>query len=347
MLTVVQAAYPLAPVSMDATGGAEQVMAMLDRALVTAGHHSIAVACEGSRVEGELLSFRLRASFDEEARQEAQRACLARIVEAIDRWDPDLVHMHGVDFYGYLPPEGVPVLATLHLPVSYYPRSVFEIRRAGTYLNCVSEAQRRTCPPCSNLLATIENGVLIRGGAGTDGCDTSRDYALALGRICPEKGFHLALEAASMAGVPLWIAGKVYPYADHQRYFEQEIVPRLRPPHRFLGPVGFARKSELLASARCLLAPSLAAETSSLVAMEAMSCGTPVIAFPSGALADMVEHERTGFLVTNVEEMAAAIARTGEIDPEECRHIADVRFSASGMARRYLELYGSLCRALQ
>ena len=85
-------------------------------------------------------------------------------------------------------------------------------------------------------------------------------------------------------------------------------MPRLDRRRRFLGPLGFARKRRLLAAARCLLVPSLARETASLVAMEALACGTPVIAFPNGALAEVVEDGRTGFLVENTREMAAAIA---------------------------------------
>jgi hypothetical protein len=111
-----------------------------------------------------------------------------------------------------------------------------------------------------------------------------RNFALALGRICPEKNFHVALDAGTQAGVPVWIGGKVYPYPEHEIYFRQEIMPQLRHGNRFLGPLTAQRKMQLLATAKCLLVPSLAPETSSLVAMEACSVGTPVIAFPSGAL---------------------------------------------------------------
>ena len=95
---------------------------------------------------------------------------------------------------------------------------------------------------------------------------------------------------------------------------------------RHLGPVGFARKRRLLSAARCLLVPSMAPETSSLVAMEALACGTPVIAYRAGALAEIVEHGRTGFLVESTEAMADAIGRAGTIDPETCRRAARARF---------------------
>src|SRR5205085_11918601 len=158
-----------------------------------------------------------------------------------------------------------------------------------------------------------------------------RNFVLALGRVCPEKGFHLALDAAERAGVPLLIAGQVFPYPAHQAYFAEQIRPRLGREARFLGPVGFARKRRLLSAARCLLVPSLVAETGSLVAMEALACGTPIIAFPAGVLGDLVEPGVTGFLVKDTEEMAEAIVLADKIDPERCREAARRRFSLDRM----------------
>jgi glycosyltransferase involved in cell wall biosynthesis len=102
------------------------------------------------------------------------------------------------------------------------------------------------------------------------------------------------------------------------------------------------RKRRLLAAARALLVPSKARETSSLVAMEALAAGTPVVAYPSGALAGIVEHGRTGFLVEGVEGLAEGLRRAGEIDPEACRAVARERFSAERMVERYLRRYAEL-----
>src|SRR4051794_30878607 len=114
-------------------------MALLDRALVARGHRSVAVACEGSRTAGHLLAVPVGVAFDQQSRVRARRAFRDCICEALARWSIDIVHMHGVDFYEYLPPSGVPVLATLHLPPSFYPESAFHPSRPSTYLNCVSE----------------------------------------------------------------------------------------------------------------------------------------------------------------------------------------------------------------
>jgi glycosyltransferase involved in cell wall biosynthesis len=114
--------------------------------------------------------------------------------------------------------------------------------------------------------------------------------------------------------------------------------------HRFIGHVGVARKRRLLAAARCLLVPSMVPETSSLVAMEALACGTPVIAFPAGALAEVVENGRTGFLVNDEKEMADAIAAVDSIDPEERRRAARERFSSARMVQDYFSFYRRLAR---
>lgn len=341
-MNVLSVAYPLAPVGFDVAGGSEQVLALLDRALTRRGDASVVIACEGSRVEGELIAMPLpQGKLD--GQREALEALYRRAIrDLIARRTFDIVHMHGLDFHACLPPPGPPVLVTLHLPPDWYPPGIFSLSRPRTFLNCVSATQHAACPSSAILLPPVPNGVPF------DGLRThcrKRNYALALGRICPEKGYHIALDAAAIAGVPLVIAGEIFHYEAHDRYFRDEVAPRLNGAARFIGPVGFTRKRRLLAGARCLLVPSLAPETSSLVSMEALACGTPPIAYTSGALSEIVEHGQTGFLVNSVEEMADAIRRSGEIDPDVCRRAARRRFSADRMIADYFGLYDMLTRA--
>lgn len=340
-LTVLSVAFPLAPVGGDAVGGAEQVLALLDRGLVAAGHHSIVIACAGSRCDGELVATpRPQGPLDEHAVAQARDWHRHTIERVLYESPVDLIHMHGIDFDSYLPPPGPVVLATLHLPPAWYPAEVFALARPRTYLSCVSASQQRECPATTQLVATIDNGVdleLLRPGSGE-----VRAYALALGRICPEKAFHRALDAARRADTPMLLAGKVYAYAEHQRYFREQLRPRLDAQRRFIGAIDARRKRALMAGARCLLIPSEAAETSSLVAMEALACGTPVITFGAGALAEIVEHGRTGFVVGDEAEMAEAIGRAHEIDRTVCRRAAEQRFNAHRMIAGYLDLYTEL-----
>ncbi|KMO36391.1 glycosyl transferase family 1, partial [Methylobacterium tarhaniae] len=229
------------------------------------------------------------------------------------------------------------VLATLHLPPSWYPPDALHPRRPGTWLHGVSAAQARACPPDPALLPPIPNGVPVEALGRAR--HARRGFALALGRICPEKGLHHALAAAHRGGFPLLIGGQAYDYPAHQAYFRDEIAPRLDRHRRFLGPLDFARKRRLLAAARCLIVPSMAPETSSLVAMEAMACGTPVVAFPSGALPEIVEPGRTGFLVEDEAGIAEAVAAAASLDPQACRDAARDRFSDTRMASAYLARY--------
>jgi len=338
---VLSVGYALAPVGPDAVGGSEQILAQVDRALVRAGHRSIVVAPEGSCVAGTLVATPPPPPvLDDAARAAAWAHHRCAIAGALERESVDLVHLHGLDFAAYLPPPGVPVLVTLHLPPAWYPPGALTPARPDCWLHCVSEAQQRACPPGVNLLPPIPNGVPVEALGAVR--HARRGFALMLGRVCVEKGFHHALDAAKLADVPLIAAGEVAGYAEHQRYYREEVVPRLDARRRFLGPLGFSRKRRLLSAARCLLVPSTAPETSSLVAMEALACGTPVVAFPSGALPEIVEHGRTGFLVSDAREMADAIRAADTLDPEECRRAARERFSAEVMTARYLQRYADL-----
>jgi glycosyltransferase involved in cell wall biosynthesis len=344
-LTVLQVAFPLAAVGEDAAGGAEQVLSLLDRGLSRLGHRSIVVACSGSRVEGELVATEAVEGPIDDA---AWRAAHARTRDAIEavlaRRRVDLVHLHGVDFRHYVPAWSGPVLVTLHLPPSFYPAKWLRPASAQVHLACVSRSQLRACPPEVRIAAVVENGVDVRRLAGYRREGRGR-YVAALGRICPEKGLHLALEAARRAAAPCRLAGRLFPFPEHERYFEREIAPRLDAERVFVGALGFAAKRRFLAEARCLLLPSRAPETSSLVAMEALACGTPVVAFRAGALAEIVEHGRTGLLVSGVDEMAAAIDEVSTIDPEVCRAAARERFSAAAMVDGYVGLYRQLAPA--
>lgn len=339
-LTVLSVAYPLTPVGPDAVGGSEQILTLLDAALTRAGHRSIVVACEGSNPAGTLVGTpRWTDPITEEVRGWAQEQHRIAIEQALKTWQVDVIHMHSLDFWAYLPSGSVPLLATLHLPPDWYPKKVFKLRHPNLWMNCVSRSENESCPKYPRMLPHIDNGVDI------DRLQVplrKRDFALALGRICPEKGLHLAIDAARAARAPLLLAGEVYRYEAHEYYFQTEIQPRLDRYRRFIGPAGFRRKRRLLTQARCLLIPSLVAETSSLVAMEALSCGTPVIAYPSGALPEIVEDGRTGFIVSSEREMTAALHAVKFLDPKACREAARERFSAEHMAACYMHHYQQL-----
>jgi glycosyltransferase involved in cell wall biosynthesis len=335
-MNVLSVADPLAIVGHDAVGGAEQMIAALDSALVAAGHTSLVVAAHGSRCEGELLEVPTSpGDVSEPAMQAALRATRALIEEALRNFAIDVVHLHGHDMLSAMPEIDAPVLATLHEPPAWYPARLFNLDHSQLRFTCVSNSQRRAF--FADLpVEVIPNGVDLRMYAPVV---KKEGYIVSLGRICPQKGFHLALEAARLARVPARLAGSVSAYSSHQQYFRDSIVPRLDAERVFVGAVAGLRKRVLLGRARALVVPSLVDETSSLVAMEALACGTPVIAMRRGALPEIVEHGETGYLVDGFLDLVDAIANIDAIAPGACRAAAERRFDVSSMKTSYLALY--------
>jgi glycosyltransferase involved in cell wall biosynthesis len=337
-LNILSVAFPFAPVRTDTAGGAEQVLAMIDEALCEAGHNSTVIASEGSCVKGRLIKTPgVKGSIDPNAAEFFEEHHLLAIEQALGRREIDLVHMHGIDFAQYIPRTRVPILVTLHLPLSWYPQDKLTNPPEGVYFNCVSNSQYESRPEMPTLLGFVDNGVKLKNFKVSV---SKHNYALSLGRICWEKGYHASLDAAKKAGIPLIIAGELFPYEYHKEYYNSEILPRLDgESYKFIGPVGLEKKKRLLSAAKCLLVPSLVPETSSLVAMEALACGTPVIAYPAGALCEIVEDGKTGFIVNSIDEMAEAIKMADKIDPAVCRRTARKRFSSEKTIRKYFNLY--------
>ncbi len=194
-LQILNVAYPLARVGADAVGGAEQVLAQVERTAVAKGHRSIVIAPDGSDVAGELVSIpRQDGNLDIAAAERSVRAAIDRVLAAEDI---DVMHFHGVDFDKILPSNGPPALVTLHLPPDWYPSDIWT--KPDAHLHCVSESQSRRCPQSAELWPVIPNGVDLDAFRPRS---RKRPFALMLGRICPEKGFHIALEAACRATGP-------------------------------------------------------------------------------------------------------------------------------------------------
>jgi glycosyltransferase involved in cell wall biosynthesis len=190
-------------------------------------------------------------------------------------------------------------------------------------------------------LFCIENGVSIPDKRTI--ISEKKDNTLCIGRICPEKGYHVAIRASLRAGFTPVLAGRVFSYLDHQKYFDMQIKPFVDTGRcRFIGIVGQEEKLKLFSTARCLLVPSYAQETSSLVTMEAMAFGIPVVAFKSGALNDIVRDRITGFLVDDEDEMVEAIVASAQIDSEVCHSVAKEYYSVERMTSQYLSLYRNL-----
>ncbi len=376
---VLSVAFPFAPVGPAAVGGAEVILSSLEAALPALGFRSIVVAHADSQPGGRLYPTLVPAGhITDSLRAEVEAAQQRSIDRALAENTVSLVHMHGFDFHRYRIPAHLPVLVTLHLPPGWYPEAIWQLP-AQYHFVCVSVHQRNACPASAHTRITvIANGVPLPPASDLR---PAGQYALMMARICEEKNIHTGLEAARRAGVPVMLAGEVFPYAAHERYFAQQIEPRLthvgtnhavrssssnngnsnnasensvqggevEPVARFLGPVTGSAKARLLARAACLLLPSLAPETSSLVAMEALAAGIPVIAIASGATPEVIDEGLTGFLIQPGDEaaaqMAEAIARLPQLDRKTCRAVAEKRFALQAMLDAYAALYRFLAPA--
>ena len=306
----------------------------LERQMHRRGHDTAVAACVGSRVAGRLIATgevpRERDAFEERDREHQQA-----IQELLQTEAFDLVHDKSGSFFANRETTK-PLLASVHLPRSFYANVAWEALPNHIRLNCVSAAQAKTFRDVPNVCGWVRNGIEIDRFPFRSAKD---NYLLWLGRICEEKAPHLAIEVARRTGRRLVLAGQVYPFRYHEDYFARAVAPNIGKDVTFIDSPGFEQKVELLANASALLIPSMVDETSSLVAMEAMACGTPVLAFRRGALPEIVDDEFTGFIVDDVASMAEAVGRVKDIQPADCRDYVEQHFSAERMASDYEALY--------
>jgi glycosyltransferase involved in cell wall biosynthesis len=351
MIRILYVAYPLLTVSDESAGGAEQILWTLEREMARRGALTTAAASAGSRVSGGLFSTGdpCTQTDDYERRRVEHEDRVVDFVRRQEREGPafDLVHDQSGSFWKRAAEIDSPVLATLHLPRSFYPVGSFDEVPENVRFNCVSDSQARSFADLESLIGVAPNGIALDCFAGDDGADMQRGERrglLWLGRICEEKAPHLALEIAACAGLPITLAGQIYPFSYHQKYFEKEVAPRLRemPNATLVSAPSAELKRRLLRQAKALLITSQADETSSLVAMEATASGTPVVAFRRGALPEVVQDGVTGFLVEDVAQAVLALQNISSVDPRICMQYAQKNFSAGKMAERYVALYEQL-----
>jgi glycosyltransferase involved in cell wall biosynthesis len=323
-------------------GGTERVVAYLTDALVELGHEVTLFASGDSATKATLSPMWPRAlRLDSNVKDPFVPMFIQLETVARRAHEFDVIHSH-LDYFGYplLRRIGTPSLTTLHGRLDLPELPALYKLYGDIPVVSISDSQREPLPE-ANFVATVLHGLpqnLLKQGAGDGG------YLAFLGRISPEKAPDAAIRIAARAGIPLKIAAKVDRV--DQEYFKTTIEPLLALGGvEFIGEIREDQKLEFLGNAAGLVFPIAWREPFGLVMIEAMACGTPVVAFSNGSVPEVLEDALTGFIVHSEDQAVEAVRRVGSLDRARIRDEFERRFTARHMAQNYLKLYAGLPRA--
>lgn len=323
-------------------GGTERVVSYLTEELVSLGHDVTLFASGDSRTNA-----KLRPMCDQALRlSKVPRDHLVQHLLMVNRVFNeahlfDIIHFHIDHLHFPLARLArTPHITTLHGRQDLYDLQYIYDEFSELPIISISNSQRKPLPQ-PNWHATVYHGLpeqMLSFHAAPG------NYFAFLGRISPEKGIETAIQIALALGTELRIAAKVDPV--NEDYFNRHIKKFLDEPLiNFIGEIGEREKNHFLGNASALLFPIEWPEPFGLVMIEAMACGTPVIAFPRGSVPEIIQHGVTGFIVDNASEAVAAAQKIQSIDRSNCRRVFEERFSSRRMAEEYLNVYRNLLAA--
>lgn len=325
-------APPWVPVPPVAYGGTEAVLDILARGLQDLGHQVLLCATGDSTCSVPRTSVIDAAVGIGTAGPATEIGHVAHAYA--QSLECDVIHDHTLvgPFFAQRYP-GLRVVTTNHGPFDGVLGDVYRAMGPAADVVAISAHQASTAPQME-IAAVIHHGV-----EPTDfPIGTGGGHAVFLGRMSPNKGVAAAARIARIAGVPLLIAAKMGEPAEHD-YFEREVRPLLGNGIEYVGEVGPDEKKALLGSARCLLNPIAWAEPFGMVMIEALACGTPVVATPCGAVPEIVRPEVTGLIAAEEHDLAAAVDRVTALDRRDCRRAVEGHFSATRMVSDHVLLY--------
>ncbi|MDP9011699.1 MAG: glycosyltransferase family 4 protein [Pseudomonadota bacterium] len=322
-------------------GGTERVVAYLTDALVELGHDVTLFASGDSNTKAELTAIWPRAlRLDPGVKDYFAPVFMELEMVARRAHEFDVIHAH-LDYFGYplLRRLGVPSVTTLHGRLDLPELAPLYGLYGDMPVVSISNSQRAPLPQ-ANYVATVLHGLpqdLLQQGPGTGG------YLAFLGRISPEKAPDAAIRIAAQARMPIKMAAKVDRV--DEEYYKTTVEPLLpQGDIEFVGEIGEHQKGGFLGNAAALLFPIAWREPFGLVMIEAMACGTPVIAFNNGSVPEVLEDGLTGFIVENEQQAIEAVAQLGTLDRGRIRAEFERRFTAHHMAQNYLKLYSRLAK---
>jgi glycosyltransferase involved in cell wall biosynthesis len=320
-------------------GGTERVVHSLTEELVAMGH-DVTLFASGDSITSATLAPMRREALRLDPTVRDWVAYYMRMVELIYRRadEFDVIHFH-IDYFplSLFSRQRTPFLTTLHGRLDLLEfKEIYETFPHAPFVS-ISNSQRRPIPSL-NWVRTVLHGMPARRLMPRP---VEQSYFAFLGRVSPEKGVDRAIKIAARAGVKLKIAAKV-DVADRE-YYEAEIKPLLSQGHvEFIGEIDDSQKPEFLSGAHALLFPIDWPEPFGLVMIEAMACGTPVIAYNCGSVPEVIDHGVTGFIVPDEDAAVSAISRLGELDRATIRRRFEQRFTARRMAEDYVDVYEEL-----
>jgi glycosyltransferase involved in cell wall biosynthesis len=319
-----------------AYGGIESVCYELVRGLVARGHDVTLIGAGRNHSDARFIATYAvpPSGLGEPGATIHELIHAAKAARAIETIEPDLVHDHSVAGPLGSRRRPWPTVVTVHGPVGVNEAELYRSLAPEVSLVALSRSQRGQAP---NLrwAGVVHNGIRVSEYPFVDRKD---QYLLFLGRMSPDKGPDLAIDVARTVGLPLVIAAKCTEPEEHA-YFEERIRPRLGSGVDWFGEADGNEKKRLLAGARCLLSPLRWDEPFGLVLIEAMACGTPVVALRRGSVPEIVVEGVTGFIRDRPHELPEAVWRTGTIDPLACRTHVERHFTVDQMVNRYERIY--------
>jgi glycosyltransferase involved in cell wall biosynthesis len=325
-------------------GGTERVVSWLTEELVHQGHEVTLFASGDSETQAKLIPACPRALWrDKDCRETLPHhvRLMELVFDDVSRFDA--IHFH-CDYLHFplLRRHPCPSVTTLHGRMHTPDLGPLFAEYSDVPLVSISNDQRRPIPD-ANWQATVYHGLLRSLHTFQE---RSGDYLAFLGRMSPEKRVDRAIQIARLAGMKLKIAAKIYP--EERTYFHETIEPLLRESQsfvEFIGEVGGQAKDEFLGNAHAMLFPIDWPEPFGLVMIEALACGTPVIAWNNGSVPEIIDDGVTGFVVDSVEDAAEAVGRVAWLERSACRKSFESRFDAGRMARDYVEVYRRLVKS--
>jgi len=356
-LRIAQVAPPWIAIPPKQYGGSENVIYHLIEEQVSQGHDVTLIAPGDAKTSAKLVSFYPKSLLESGVPWTMHLKAFYHLQKAVDYLKEqrfDIVHTHlssSSDMYLF------PLTAHLATPHVTTLHSIFPFDRDARsnrtgdadsfYMDwapflpmvAISESARQNVPYPLNFVGVVHHGLYIQ-----DFKPAKRrmgENFVWLGRFVPEKGAHLAIEAAKQAQVPLVLAGVIDRHSKiSMDYFEQVIKPQIgKDQITYIGPVNMRQKNTLFGRSRGFLNPIEWEEPFGMVMIESMAMGCPVISFARGAASEIIADGETGFLVDTVDEMVSAIAKIDEIDRNAVRTYVEQNFSSQAMAKNYVEIY--------